>query len=71
MQPHYGVRTDRYKLIYFDRIKQWELFDLNKDPHELRSVYDDPNYAEVVATMKKELARLRGELEVLTDEEAP
>lgn len=32
-QPHYGVRTERYKLIYFNNINQWELFDLGKDPH--------------------------------------
>jgi len=30
----------------------WELFDLQKDPHELVSVYDDPGYAEVVKQMK-------------------
>ena len=32
VQPHYGVRTERYKLIYFNKIDQWELFDLQKDP---------------------------------------
>ena len=32
VQPHYGVRTERYKLIYFNKINQWELYDLKKDP---------------------------------------
>ena len=58
VHPHNGVRTDRYKLIHFYTIDAWELFDLEKDPHELKSVYDDPAYAPIVADLKKELKRL-------------
>ena len=37
VQPHYGIRTDRYKLIhfYYD-IDVWELYDLQEDPNELK-----------------------------------
>jgi len=59
VQSHYGVRTDRYKLIYFDRTKEWELFDLEKDPHELKSVAEDPAYAETRKELTAELGRLR------------
>jgi arylsulfatase A-like enzyme len=61
VRKHYGVRTDRYKLIYFyePEIDEWELYDLEEDPHELRSVYDDPAYADVVTELKDELQRLR------------
>jgi arylsulfatase A-like enzyme len=59
VHPHFGVRTDRYKLISFYTINEWELFDLEKDPRELKSVYDDPAYANVLAEMKKELAALQ------------
>ena len=59
VHPHTGVRTERYKLIHFYTIDAWELFDLEKDPRELKSVYDDPAYAGVVADMKKELTRLK------------
>lgn len=62
VQQHYGVRTERYKLIYFHRIESWELYDLTKDPHELNNVYSDPQYAETVKALKKELTRLRTEL---------
>ena len=62
VHPHYGVRTDRYKLINYYTLKEWELFDLQKDPHELKSVYDDPAYAVVREDMTKELKRLRAEL---------
>ena len=51
--------TDRYKLVRFDGrdLEDWELFDLEKDPRELRSVYGDPAYAAVVADLKHELDR--------------
>jgi len=59
VNPHYGVRTDRYKLIYYDKLDEWELFDLEKDPNELNSVYADPAYADTVRELKTELKRLR------------
>ncbi|MCU0877364.1 MAG: DUF4976 domain-containing protein, partial [Pirellulaceae bacterium] len=58
VHPHRGVRTERHKLIHFYTIDQWELFDLEKDPQEMKSVYDDPAYAQTVADLKQELARL-------------
>jgi arylsulfatase A-like enzyme len=66
VRPHYGVVTDRYKLVHFDipDLDEWELFDLEKDPRELRSVYRDPTYVAVVTKLKQELDRLRSELKV-------
>ena len=59
---HYGVRTDRYKLIFFNKLNQWELYDLQKDPIEMKNVYSDPAYQKIVEQLKKELERLRKEL---------
>jgi len=56
---HYGVRSDRYKLIYFYNLDEWELYDLQRDPQELRSVYGHPFYEDVTRQLKQELARLR------------
>jgi len=61
VRRHYGVRTQRHKLIHFYDIGEWELFDLERDPDELRSLYDDPAYAPVVEELKAELQRLRAE----------
>ena len=71
---HYGIRTDRYKLIYYygealgttgsldeSKAPEWELFDLEKDPNEMCSVYDDPAYADVVTELTEELYRLKAE----------
>jgi arylsulfatase A-like enzyme len=62
VHPHYGVRTQKYKLIYFYTLKEWELYDLEKDHYELKSVYNDPAYAEVRKELTAELERLRKEL---------
>jgi arylsulfatase A-like enzyme len=59
---HYGVRTKRHKLIHYYRVGEWELFDLQSDPHELKSVYDDPAYSEVVQKLKAEINRLQTDL---------
>jgi arylsulfatase A-like enzyme len=56
VKRHYGVRTNRYKLIhfYYD-IDEWELYDLRSDPDELNNIYNAAEFAE----LKKELhARL-------------
>jgi len=73
---HYGVRTHQYKLIYYyaDGLNQkgsvedtkepeWELFDLEKDPYELNSVYNDPEYADIVCELKDELYRLQAKVQ--------
>jgi len=62
VKRHYGVRTKRYKLIHFYHdIDEWELYDLKKDPKEMKNVYNDPAYADVVKKLKAELKRLRKE----------
>ena len=80
---HYGVRTKRHKLIFYYGLPlsasgavdaptppEWELFDLANDPCEMRSVYDDPAYADVVDELKAELLRLKNEVGD-TDEQYP
>jgi arylsulfatase A-like enzyme len=66
VRRHYGVVTDRYKLIHFyeSDVNYWELFDLTEDPFELRSVYDQPKYADTQKVLLAELKRLRAELKV-------
>ena len=67
-EPHYGVRTATHKLIYFDRIRQWELYDLAEDPRELNNVYSDRTYADVVKRLKRELIRLQAEFKDAPDD---
>lgn len=71
VRRHYGVVTDRYRLVHFypnrfdpEPIDEWELYDVQSDPKEMRSVYGDPKYADVQKQLATELARLRTELKV-------
>ena len=69
---HYGLRTHDHKLIYYyadglgtpgsaddPKPPEWELFDLKKDPHEINSVYDNPDYSEIQAQLTSELYQLQ------------
>jgi len=63
VQPHYGMRTKRYKIAHFYyNIDQWELFDMEKDPDELNNVIDDPAYADIAKQLKAELKQLQIEV---------
>jgi arylsulfatase A-like enzyme len=64
---HYGVRTDRYKLMHFYHLGEWELYDLEKDPQELHSVYNEPAYAGVQQELLAELTKLRQQYQVPDD----
>ena len=60
VKRHYGIVTEDYKLVHFyDDVDEWELYDRKADPRELQSVYDDPEYAEVVERLKTELQDMR------------
>ncbi|MGA1030046.1 MAG: sulfatase [Flavobacteriaceae bacterium] len=60
VKRHYGVRTDRYKLIhfYYD-IDEWELYDLEKDPSEMNNVYGQADYADIQENLHQKLEQLR------------
>lgn len=72
VQANYGIRTRTHKLIHYpgqgtgqpvggqDRCEpEWELFDLDRDPHELHNRYDDPGYAELVKELTDQLGELQ------------
>jgi arylsulfatase A-like enzyme len=60
----YGIVTDRYKLVHFyePEFNYWELFDLQTDPLELKSIYNDPGCAATQKDLEQRLAALRTEL---------
>ena len=64
VRPHYGVITDRYTIahFYWPDVDYWELFDREKDPGEMHSVFGDPAYADIQTNLLQEVARQRVEL---------
>ena len=64
--PHYGVITDRYKLVRFygNGETTTDLYDNEKDPRELRSYLGQPGYETVQADLEARLKKLRTDLKV-------
>ena len=60
VKRHYGIRTDRYKLIHFyNDIDEWELFDMQSDPQELHNLYGQEGYETVTEDLKSRLLYLQ------------
>ncbi|MDE6348663.1 MAG: sulfatase-like hydrolase/transferase [Bacteroides sp.] len=60
VRRHYGVRTDRYKLIHFyNDIDCWELYDLQTDPGEMNNIFGKPGTEEITQQLKQEMLKLQ------------
>ncbi|RMD84303.1 MAG: DUF4976 domain-containing protein, partial [Lentisphaerae bacterium] len=73
---HFGIRDDRYKLIFFygcnpDGSQQtpvaWEFYDCELDPGENHNRYHDPDCQPMIRRMKTQLLQLRSELNETDD----
>ncbi len=69
---HIGIRTKRFKLIYFYGLPlgkngahnqstspAWEFYDLEKDPGENQNAYHDPNYQVRIDELRMRLITLK------------
>lgn len=69
---HYGIRTERWKLMFFyalpldaaDSVQEptppgWELYDLQNDPQELRNLHADPSHADTVKALRQRLDEMK------------
>jgi len=61
---HWGLRSSRYKLIHFPHTKEFEFYDLQKDPMEMTNVATDPTYAKQIATSEAQLDKLMDDVGV-------
>lgn len=70
VRRHYGVVTDRYKLVHFyaPDVDYWELYDRVKDPLEMKNQLGEPGYEQVEKDLRARVAQLRTELEVPADD---
>ena len=58
-----AVRTREHKLIVYPVAGKTQLFDLQKDPWEIRNVADEPRYRSVRASLLERLHRFQHDLE--------
>ena len=70
---NYGIRTDRYKLVFYYgeslgmtgtknvsiRPAEWELYDLKNDPMEMHNIYNDPANKRLIKELKTKLLELK------------
>jgi arylsulfatase A-like enzyme len=59
VSPHFGISTGRYKLIrFYTKLNDWELYDLKKDPSEIKNVYGQKGYEKITSQLKRQLVEL-------------
>lgn len=64
VKRHYGVRTDRYKLIHFyNDIDEWEFYDLKEDPEEMNNLINSELHSGIISSLKNEIEKLREEID--------
>lgn len=56
---HFGVRSETHKLMYFPDSDEWNMFDLQNDPNEMRSIYGEATNKVVQQELTEEFKRLR------------
>jgi N-acetylglucosamine-6-sulfatase len=69
---HVGIRTKTHKLIFYygagyrkgdvQTPPAWELYDLANDPNENVNQYDNPEFAGIAESLKRQLAQLRQDI---------
>ena len=64
---HWGIRTDRYKLIRFPDTEVVEFYDLQEDPQEMYNRGSEPGYRKQIANTQKQLNSLMTEVGVTRD----
>jgi len=68
VSPHFGIQTKKYKLIrFYKRVNSWELYDLQKDEHDMNNVYGKKGYGKITKQLTSQLNALIAEYE---DEDA-
>lgn len=61
---HDAIRTERYTLAHLPASKEWMLFDLDKDPDQMKNFAQDPQYSTILENLKKQYYATRKAYEV-------
>ena len=64
---HWGIRTDRYKLIRFPDTEAVEFYDLKEDPKEMYNRGSEPGYIKQINKTQKKLNALMTEVGITRD----
>jgi arylsulfatase A-like enzyme len=62
VKKHRGVRSEKHKYIhYYEQPEEFELYDLEKDPHETNNLYGKPGHEALTKELQARLVALRTE----------
>lgn len=59
VSPHIAARGDRYKLIYFYDVNEWEFYDVITDPAEQKNLIKSATHQQQIKKSKELLLKLR------------
>jgi arylsulfatase A-like enzyme len=65
VRKHEGVTGEKYKLIHFYELDEWELYDLDKDPMEMNNIYENTSYDSIKNVMTDRLKRIKTQYGVI------
>jgi arylsulfatase A-like enzyme len=65
VRKHEGVTSERYKLMHFYELNEWELYDLEADPTEMNNIYNDSSYDSIKTAMTDRLKRIKTQYGVI------
>ena len=57
--PHRGIRGERYKLIHFYTVDEWEFYDLQTDPAEQKNLIRSKQHQQMIGKFKSQLQKER------------
>ncbi|MDO6436773.1 sulfatase [Cyclobacterium sp. 1_MG-2023] len=66
VRKHEGVTGERYKLMHFYELDEWELYDLKEDPREMKNLYYESSYDSLKSAMTDRLKRIKMHYGVIT-----
>jgi arylsulfatase A-like enzyme len=65
------IQKGDYKLIVYPTIKKYLLFNMKKDPDEMHNLADNPEYATLLSSMKRDLKELMKQMDDNLDLDNP
>lgn len=71
VNKHEGITGERYKLMHFYELGEWEMYDLEKDPMEMNNIYNHPEYDSIQHSLVDRFKRIKRQYGVIHPRNTP
>ncbi|MDN3686386.1 sulfatase family protein [Cyclobacterium jeungdonense] len=65
VNKHEGITGERFKLMHFYELDEWEMYDLQEDPMEMNNIYNHPEYDSIQSSLTDRFKRLKRQYGVI------